>query len=71
MSALVPLKISRSPAQLIISKASVKAVFEMVPFEEQCTSKFFQENLKYNIILLDLSAGKKNIMVKSWKIVTL
>lgn len=71
MSALVPLKISRSPAQLIISKASVKAVFEMVPFEEQCTSKFFQENLKYNITVLDLFTVKKNIMVKRWKMVTL
>jgi len=43
----------------------------MVPFEEQYTSKFFQEVLKQNIILLDVFTEKTNIIVKKWKKVTI
>ena len=43
----------------------------MVPFEEQYTSKFFQEALKQNIILLDVFTVKTDIIVNNWKLVTI
>ena len=43
----------------------------MVPFEEQYTSKFFQEVLRQNIILLDVFTVKTNIIVNNWKLVTI
>ena len=43
----------------------------MVPFEEQYTSKFFQEVLRQNIILLDVFTVKTNIIVNNWKLITI